>query len=94
MGTEGVLLFFADLFVLRLEMVQLFFSKGWLNRLWLHYTVEYDISVKMNEEINYVWIQVLLFVCVCVCDINIIHLSGKINKNQVTIIVLYIFLFL
>lgn len=94
MGTEGVLLFFADLFVLRLEMVQLFFSKGWLNRLWFHYTVEYDIAVKMNEEINYVWIQVLLFVCVCVCDINIIHLSGKINKNQVTIIVLYIFLFL
>ena len=89
-------LFFADLFVLRLEMVQLFFSKGWLNRLWFHYTVEYDIAVKMNEEINYGWIQVPLFVrvCVCVCDINIIHLSGRTNKNQVTLIILSIFLFL
>ena len=87
-------LFFADLFVLRLEMVQLFFSKGWLNRLWFHYTVEYDLAVKMNEEINYGWIQVPLFVRVCVCDINIIHLSGRTNKNQVTLIILSIFLFL
>ena len=35
-----------------------------------------------------------LCVCVCVCDINIIHLSGRTNKNQVTLIILSIFLFL
>ena len=34
------------------------------------------------------------YLCVCVCDINIIHLSGRINKNQVTLIILSIFLFL